>query len=532
MATLNQRTTLKRLVAAGNNKVYSEVAVAGTLTEVSGVTVDTTDNLNMFEGAQKAFVVNGTNLKIVDFANTKLTVTALTTAPTRGSTVTQLTSGATMVVDFVNTTKTEIYGFTTSGTFVTTAGYTLSGGGMDPETRVPSAVAEATTAPHGYNWTVYPGGTFGTMPTKAYLGCWYRGRAVLSGNPNDPHQWYMSRQLNPFDWLYASTDAQSAVAGNDADAGKVGDIVRALIPFHDDYLIFGCSNSFWFLQGDPTAGGSLQALSRDTGVFGSQSWCFDEFGNLYVAGTDGIYKLKRGELFLRNISLDPLPNLYEDEDVDPTTHRITLGYDKRRKGVVITITKISDATNSNYFYSVEGEGFFPESYPEECGAYSQFYYAANDNGYADLLVGCADGYIRIFDDAAKDDDIGATDEAISSQVLMPITDMNPENDEGQGRMTSLTLDGAGGASSGAFGDTDSITYDIHVADDAETLAENIADGATPLHTGSVTGPGRQKRVRVRARGKFLGVVLKNTTAASSWALEKISVITKVAGRVR
>jgi hypothetical protein len=262
------------------------------------------------------------------------------------------------------------------------------------------------------------------------------------------------------------------------------------------------------------------------------SWCFDEFGNLYFAGTDGIYKLGRGELSLRNISLEPLPSLYEDGGFDPTTHRITMGYDKRRKGVIIAITTVSDGTNANYFYSVEGEGFFPETYPEQCGAYSQFYYAANDNDYADLLVGCSDGYVRKFSDVAKDDDIGATDETISSNVLMPITDLSPDADEEQGRITSITLDGAGGATSGAFGDTDAITYDVHVSNAAETLAEDITDGATPIHTGTVSGPGRQKRVRVRARGKFVGIVLKNTTAASSWALDKISVLTRVCGRLR
>jgi hypothetical protein len=531
--SLDQQAALKHLVMSGNNKVYAEGSVAGTLAEVSGITVDTSDHLNMFSGLQKAFVVNGANLKIVDFSNTKLTVAALTTAPSRGSTITQATSGAQMIVDFVNSAKTAIYGYTTTTTaFDATNTISDGDGNMDPATPTPSAVAEASTAPHGYDWTVYPGGASGSLPAKAYIGCWYRGRAVLSGNPNDPHQWYMSRQLNPFDFAYVSGDAQTAVAGTNADAGKVGDIVRALIPFHDDFLVFGCSSSIYYLQGDPASGGELHSLNDVVGIFGAQSWCFDEGGNLYFFATDGVDILRRGSFSIENLSALNIPKLLDDEAPDPTTHRIVLGYDKSRHGVVISITKLSDGTNSNYYYDIRSGGFFPETYPEECGVYSMIDYPANADANADLLLGCKDGYVRYFDDDAKDDDIGGTDEAISSYVLMPVQDMNGEDEDGQGRLQSTTIVNAGGATDGEFEDTDKIDYEIHVSDDAEELTENIMDGDTSLHSGTVTGAGRKSRVRNKARGKYLGIVLKNTAAASTWALGKLAVKFKTAGRIK
>ena len=61
----------------------------------------------------------------------------------------------------------------------------------------------------------------------------------------------MSRQANIFDWLYSQADAQTPVAGSNADAGELGDTVKALIPYKDDYLIFGCSQTMWLLRGDP-----------------------------------------------------------------------------------------------------------------------------------------------------------------------------------------------------------------------------------------------------------------------------------------
>ena len=503
---------------------------AGTLTALAASVgdIDTSDNLNVASAFQKVFIVNGANLKIADFVNTKLTVTALTTPPTRGSIVTQATSNATMIVDYVNAAKTLIYGYVTSGTFVTTAGYTLSGGGMDPETRVPSAV---TSSPHWYDWTVYQGdtATYGTMPNKAYLICIYRGRIVVSGNPEYPHQWYMSRTSNPFDFLYGADDAMSAVAGNNADAGQCADIVRALIPFHDDYLIFGCASTMWVLRGDPVAGGSLDNLSDTTGIFGARSWCFDDSQNLYIFGTGGVYKIDRDFTRMESLSGKVLPELVKDEDADPTTHRITMGFDRKRNGLVIAITSLATGANSNYFFSLHTNGFYPETYPNECGPYSIFYYDANDPAYSDLLIGCKDGYIRKFSDTAKDDDIGGTDQAISSYVTLPILPLAEFGNEG--KLSEMAFHSAGGASSGAFSDSDGFSWSLFNSNDAETCLEDIVDGATAFTTGTVTGTGRTGRVRPKMRGAYAGLKLANSTASQTFALNSILYDLQPGGKV-
>lgn len=519
--TLTPPTLTKRLISAGNNEVWYEMA-AGDWTELVAAngTIDTTDQLSMTSAFQKAFIANGTNLKVADFINTKLTVTALTTAPSRGSTVTQATSGATMIVDYVNTAKTAIYGYTTSQeAFVTTAGYTLSGGDMDPATRVPTAVDEATTTPHWYDWTVYPDGSSGTMPTNAYLVTVYRGRLVLAGNPKYPNQWYMSRIADPFDFLYGADDPMSAVAGNNADAGQCPDIVRALISFHDDYLIFGGASTIWILRGDPVSGGSLDNLSDTTGMFGDKSWCYDDSRNMYFWGSGGIYKLASDFSSILNLTELDLPDIVNDEAADPSTHRITMGYDKKRHGLVIAITLLADGTNSNYFYSFKTQGFFPETYPNECGVYSMLYYDANDPAYADLLFGCKDGYVRKFINSGKNDDIGPTDQAISSYVTYPIFPLAETDDEG--RLVELVFDIAGAASGGDFTDSDAISYELHTGDTAEDVLESIRDGDTAFTSGTYTGPGRQNKSRPRMRGVFAGLKIYNSTASQFWAMNRV-----------
>jgi len=494
--------------------------------------IDTTDQLNIFSGNQKAFIVNGANLKIADFGNVMLTHSALDTVHARGDILTQDQSGgdyAYMVVDYTSPDKTKTYGYAyyagDATAFDTTNQVVGNGSGSS---FTPSAV---TDPPHWYDWTVYPDDSSGTMPPVAYLGCWYRGRAVLSGNPREPHQWYMSRQLNPFDWAYSANDAQTAVKGTDADAGQVGDIVRALIPFHDDYLIIACDTSIYYLQGDPAAGGELHSIDDYSGIFGAQSWRFDKRGDLYLFSKDGLSRIRRGSYVVENISRVSIPNLIGDLGADPTTHRVVMGYDQKRDGIVISATKLSDGSNANYFYSIVTDGLFPETYPDQCGAYSMMYYAANDPDNADLLVGCRDGYIRKFSDSAKDDDIGATDQTISSEILMPVQNLG-ENDNEQGRLNSVTLVSAGGETSGTFDDSDAITVDVHVADNPGTLVENVRDGDDPIQTETLSGPGRKKRIRGRARGKWLGIVLKNNASSQTWALDKLSIETRKAGRIK
>jgi len=602
--TLTDKITTKKIVAIGNNQVEYE-DVAGSLTEITGaIDIDTTDQLAAFEAYQKVIVVNGATLRVADFINTKIDLGAgneLTAPPAKGDILTQTGSGAKMVVDFVDSTKRYIYGYTTTATaFTTTAGHTLTSGDetatMDPNPAPkPDVVSEASTMPHWYSYTDYPDiilsiakygqaigstKTFGTLPAKAYLGCLYRGRVVLSGNPEYPHQWYMSRQADIWDYAYLASDAQSPVVGNNTDAGEVGDIVRALIPYKDDYLIFGCATTMWVLRGDPAAGGSLDEVDLTVGIFGANSWCFDGDGNLYFWGTNGIYVMPAGFGAVKCLTENTLPAIVTEEDVKPSVHRITMGYDRKRRGILTCITKISDGSNSNYWYDLRTGGFFPESYPAACGAYSIFHYAANDPDYADLLLGCKDGYVRKFLDTAKGDDDGVgADTAINSYCVLPIQPLAPDGDH-EGKLTSLTITTAGGAAGGTELDTDGLDYKLYSANDAETCLEkmkattawatgtvyaigdlrihdsieyrcivahtsdvggppneapdtNTTDWETVVHeSGTLSGVGRKERIRKRVRGAYLGIKLANDTADETWAVEAISGNVEPGGKIR
>ena len=509
------------------------------LTDSAG-DVDTSDQLTMTSAFQKVFIANGANLKVGDFINTKLTTTDIKPAgkvyPTSGTVLTGDSSGAKMIVDFctISDAAGYVYGYrTTTETFIDTEkaeGTVATPTGLAGDVSF-TLTADETANPHWYDWTIYSADStyFGAMPEKAYLVCTYRGRLVLAGNPEYPNQWYMSRIANPFDFLYGAGDPMSAVAGNNADAGQCPDIVRALISFHDDYLVFGCASTIWILRGDAVAGGSLDNLSDTTGMYGANSWCFDDNRNLYFWGTGGVYKIESDFSNITNLTETLLPDVINDEAADPTTHRITMGYDKKRHGLNIAITVLTTGVNSDYFFSFKTNGFFPETYPEECGPYSMLYYDANDPDYADLLIGCKDGYIRKFVDTAKDDDIGDTNEAITSYVTYPITPLGEEDEEG--KLAEMVFDLSGGAADGKFSDTDEVTYSLFKGDDAETVLEDIIDVADAFKSGTLSGTGRKNKIRPRMRGAYMGLKLANSTASETWSVNKVKFSTRKAGKL-
>ncbi|KKL78378.1 hypothetical protein LCGC14_2025460, partial [marine sediment metagenome] len=404
---------------------------------------------------------------------------------------------------------------------------------------IPNANISAVTAgPHWYDWTVYPDvvltldastKSYGVMPNQAYLGCNYRNRCVLSGNPEAPFQWYMARQGMPWDWAYVANDSASPVRGGDSDAGELGDIIRCLSPYKDDYLTIGDVSSIYYMSGDPY-GGTLNELDLTTGIFGANSWCRGDQGLFYFWGTSGIYVTTIPGIPVC-LTVEALPSIVTDEAVDPSTHRICMEYDRKNIGILVTITLLADGSNSNYWYDIRTKGFFSETYPDECGVYASFYYNANDESLSGLLVGCKDGYIRTFDPSKKSDDIGASDQAIDANVLLgpqPLT-----QGIGDGSVGNLNIISAGGESGGTITDSDNIDYAVYVGRSAAKVLESFDAGAAPRFTGTFTAPGLQKKNKTRrkARGRVAAVKLSNDTADESISFERLLIDIADAGRM-
>lgn len=523
---------VKSLVAIGNNEVWYGISKdnMAELTAAHG-DIDTNKPLMAVEAFQKLYVVNETNLKVIDFVNTKLSTTDAGVNPcTKGMTLTGGSSTATLAVDYVTAVTDDaeavIYGFLTSTkSFTTSETVTGTNSDGDSVSFVLDSNSIPPTVPHWYNWTVFGNdtSTYGTMPTSSSLVALYRGRLVLNDN-NRPHAWYMFKIGDPGKIIYdfANDEQLSAVTFANSRVGVVGDILTDFISISDDLFVFGCQNSIWVLVGDPLAEGQLTQLTADTGIWGSRAWCVDDKNNLYFLGNNGVYRcsINIGLSKPENISKFNLPTLMADLSLDKSLHRVVLAFDPVKNGIIITRTLLSDGTNTGYWLSLTTSGFFPETYPSSCGIFSTHFYPATDGTYKKFLVGCNDGYIREFANDVKNDITTSGTAAISSYCLL--LQKLGRDDNHNGMLREVTGITGGGASGGDFSDTDTLSYAFHVANDAETVIENVIDGATAFTTGTWSGPGKQNKIRPRARGVWCGINLSNTTAAETWAINSVT----------
>jgi hypothetical protein len=533
------KTYSKELVAFADNEVWRE-AVAGTMSEVTDARgdIDTSEPLSAVAAFQKVFIVNGTNFKVLDLVNTKITTNDISSGanlpPGFGTKLTGGTSGAEMIVDYIDVINGagSIYGKrTTAATF--SSGETVTGTNATgtPYAGAVSLVTSAAevSAPHWYTWTVYGGdaANYGTMPDKAYNVCRYRGRLQITADPNLPHQWYQTRQKNPFDFLFVAGDAQSPVAGNDTDCGEVGDIVRVGIPYHDDYLIYGCANELWYLSGDAAFGGELNILDENSGILGDRAWCWDGDKRLYLLCTSGLLRIPVGFQSIENLTAALWPNWVKDLAFDSSLHRIVLAFNPEDHGIHIFKTVLATGVSATWWYDLRTEGLFPDSIPDTMGVYCAQYYQTASPSYRKLLFGCADGYIRFMDPSTHNDDSTAIDSYVGFAPLRLST--HPRKD---GKLTNVDIVTGGGGSGGTETDSSDVYCQIHVARTAAEIKEKLDAGTTPKMTKTFSAPGHNKGNldRRSVRGQWSGIKLGNSTAAQSWSMERLIIDTKEVGR--
>lgn len=350
--------------------------------------------------------------------------------------------------------------------------------------------------------------TAGTLPSLPRLIARWRGRIVLSGLVADPHNWFMSRLGDPYDWDYspATTDAIQAVAGNVGEVGTVGDVVTALVPFDDDVLVIGMDQSIAKIAGDPAAGGSIDVITDDTGM-AWDAWALDPNNQLYFMGIDGVYRMGRDSLPI-NITEDVLDGAFEA--IDLTTNRVILEWDFRNKGLMVVIASInSTVTNEAFFFEARTGGWFPLSFPSAIGPDILLAYDAEEIDDKALLLGCRDGYIRKLDASTTDDD-GTT---ITSNVrFFPISTR---------RGSDTRLNGIEIILAENSGD---VTLKLYSGQTAEQVAIS-----TDVRWSRTLKAGRNVLSLPRLSGNWLQIELAATTR---WGLESVFGLFEEKGRSR
>jgi hypothetical protein len=491
--------------------------------------INTDGQVALTPAYQKVWVCDGTpaNYWTLDFINTKCTGVA-SGAFSRGETMTQAVSGAAGVFDESRTNDHYIYR-TTSTEFDTTNVIT---GATTSETVTPTAVQ---APPHWKAWTTRllasPADGTGLIsnntnflpPSGSNLGALFSGRVFIN-IMQSPHQWIASRHRDPQDLQVAQADVGTPVSDQTANLGIVGGEIVAFIPYLSHYMHFGGADGIWTLRGDPGAGGQMTNTSRKVGVFGPDSWCFDNDGNLFFMSMDGFYVLPASSASVGNppdnLTNTRVPNLIKSIGLNRRTDRVVMDYDKDRYGINVHISQNDSQYGVAFFWDLRMGSLDPDSFLTNQIAASMMYYDSRKAETRGLLMGDQDGYVRKFDDTAKNDD---GDEAIEAfDTLGPFQAFNRMRRQGQITEIAARLGD----------DSDGATLDVYAGNAAETVVAAVKAASTPQATHTLSQGGFNPPVRPRSIGAAFAVKIGNSTLSERFSLERIIARINDAGSVK
>lgn len=212
----------------------------------------------------------------------------------------------------------------------------------------PTAAAETVGVVHSKGYLVAdPGDSAPGVSSNA--DCIYRDRfiravsqAIYASKLGDYTDWAMSADIS---------DATRPFVMQLSEAGELGGNIVALVPHKDAALLAATSSSLWVLQGDPTAEGRLQNVSRDVGMVGPRAWCRDHLDRYFFLSSHGLYTVSAGGDGLQALSEDVIPQ----ELTGVTDADTVLEYDHATRTVRIYIP----TADVNWLFETEQRGFWP-----------------------------------------------------------------------------------------------------------------------------------------------------------------------------
>lgn len=491
--------------------------------------ISTDGHVVLVPGYQKIWVCDGTPATywIIDFINSKL-VGAASGAFSRGETLTQANSGAAGIFDESRSNDHYVYR-TTTIEFDTTNVIT---GAITGETVTPSAV---TSPPHWKTWItrllaspatgtgLISNSTNFLPPSGSNIAALYSGRLIINIMEN-PNQWLASRHRDPQDFQVSQADVGTPVSDQTSNLGIVGAPIIAMVPYLSDYLHFGSTDGIWTLRGDPGSGGQITNTSRKVGFFGPDSWTFDEKGNLFFMAMDGFYVLPASSASVGNppdnLTNMRVPNLIKSIGLNRRTDRVVMEYDKDHYGINVHISQNDSAYGVAFFWDLRLNSLSPDSYLTNQIAASMMYYNSRKAETRGLLMGDQDGFVRKFDDDAKNDDGDVAIDAFDT--LGPFQAANRMRRQGQITEIAARLGD----------DSDGATLSIYAGNAAETVVKAVKAGDTPQATEELTQGGWNNPVRPRTTGAAFAIKVGNDKVGERFALERIVVRLQDAGNVK
>lgn len=362
----------------------------------------------------------------------------------------------------------------------------------------------------GANYVKYNGGTVstwtasaGSLPTNSTNKCrlieLWNARIVMAGLIGDRHNWFMSKKGDASDWDYspATVTVLTAAAGNNADAGKVGDIINAMIPYDDDTLIFLCDHSIWRMTGDPQEGGRIDKISDTTGGAWGRPWTKDDKGTIYFFGSrGGIFRMSEGSK-PEEITLNRIDQLLSEIDLD--TNLVRLGWDDDKKTLHVFVSPLTEGAATHFAWDQRTDSWWIDVFGDNNhNPLAVCLFDADDFADRRFLIGGMDGRIRYFDEDSKNDDGTAIDAFVYLGPVKGSQDQRVKLNE----MTANIVTGS-----------DAVTWDQYRGESAQA-----AYAASSYRSGTFSA-GRSYAKRLPVAGHSIFIRLRNNTSAQWWGME-------------
>jgi len=333
-------------------------------------------------------------------------------------------------------------------------------------------------------------------------------RVWLSGLPGDSHNWFASAMTDAFDFDYspATTCETQAVAGSASDAGKTQDSITSLMPWDNDYLLFGMDHSLGLMMGNPAGGGRIDMLTDITGVVWGRGFSIHPDRSMWFIGSrGGLYRMGAGERLPQRITSTRIDERLADIDLKDMI--VEMEWDDRMQGFLIAFTPRDLITaTTHYFYDLRNDAWFPWKFAGTRHDPRVLHmFDGDDPNDRVMLLGCGDGYLRKLDyDGTADEDTDASFTAINSYVMIgPLQDA--ESIPLILNELSAVLDNS----------SSPVTFTIHVGDSAEEAL------AAPSSGGGTFTSGKNRSFRIRHKGHAMFIKLTNSANSQTWALERV-----------
>lgn len=350
----------------------------------------------------------------------------------------------------------------------------------------------------------------------------YRNRLVLAASPYARSNVYASRVSAPTVFDYDSTvTADTLKSWVEPMWHASGELQQTtcLAPWRNNYLIIGCERSLHVMRGDIGSGGSLNAISRTTGVISPTAWCHLPDGTFFFLSHAGLRFVPPGAnttpevTASQQLSKSRMP--IDLINVHPESTIVLMAYDHLDNGVHIFLTPKMGGVARHWWYSMDHQSFWEDQFASE-----NFNPWSLLNVGGGLLLGCYDGKIRRYNRHARFDDASA----ISSAVLIgPFALGDGYNDGILNRMKAVL-----GESSG------DVTWELFVGDTAEEVSLRAQYGtqsgftATADSTGTWSGGDNYRDLAMLDNARGAAAVLK-LSSTNAWTMERLIAFRQLAG---